>query len=816
MFFLREATAQKNTIQLQAEVDSISLISKHLYELGDYKSALNLNEAAYSLERSYLPQNHPALLQRLASLAISYADIKNIEKARSYIDTLSSKASENPIHYYDSLYALTKFAKGKVYESEENLKLAAKAYKSYILHTKNNTKLKASENHINRILSIGIFYYFRMLNTDEGGYYAKLAHGYSQHPKFDDSLVKLRALNFIAYYYFANNLFKEDEKFLKYIQEAKTLAEEIRKQSPSNAIKTLRYERQFTLWKTGLEFVEDRTPSAESLANWSREMGEAIESWVGEKSILRNTQDVNLNFLSASDYFNFSKNLNWKAYKKSGSEESLDALVSLHESFLYSKIRTRLKNKKIDFNDVPSQVSERENDLLQKLFLQPKSTAKSSEYSIEDWYSFLDSLKTDYPKYHNLKYGKIVQSVGDLQKQLPKETTLIRYFYIYGRLHAFICNANEKTIVQLPYINIDLYLDKYEKSSSSDIQLAVLNVLYNKLWKPFEDNVKTENIIIIPDGNLFNLSFELLTPSQLDSYKQLAEQALIAKHNISYNYSTYLLEATTKILEFKGDFIAFAPEFNDEMKRDYTLAIADSASHDKTYISLLRQPFSSKLVSKVTREFSGNSFLNEKASKQLFTQTAKEHKIIHIGTHAESNNVNPELSRLVFAKNVADSTSINDNYLYSYEIYNLDLSSNLAILTACETGKPTHQPGEGMISLAHAFNYAGSESILTSLWQIDEQSSTQILEYFYSNLEDGFRKDEALKKAKLDYLSKAEGRTLHPQYWAGLILMGDTAPIELSTSNNWFWISTVCLVAIITLFIFYKKFSFSESSENIP
>jgi CHAT domain-containing protein len=137
-------------------------------------------------------------------------------------------------------------------------------------------------------------------------------------------------------------------------------------------------------------------------------------------------------------------------------------------------------------------------------------------------------------------------------------------------------------------------------------------------------------------------------------------------------------------------------------------------------------------------------------------------------------------------------------------------------LTACETGKPTFQPGEGMISLAHAFNYAGSESILTSLWQIDEQSSTQILEYFYSNLEDGFRKDEALKKAKLDYLSKAEGRTLHPQYWAGLILMGDTAPIELSTSNNWFWISTVCLVAIITLFIFYKKFSFSESSENIP
>jgi CHAT domain-containing protein len=806
LFFLRAVSAQKNTVQLQTEVDSIDFLSKHLYELGDYKTALDLNEVAFSLERSYLHNNHPALLQRIAGLAISNADLNNVEKARSYINILSAKVSENP-KPYDSIYILTKFAKGKVYESEGNSKLAAKAYKSYALLSKKNMKLNTSEDHINRILSIGIFYYFRMLNTDEGGYYAKLAHAYSQHPKFEDSLVKLRALNFIAYYYFANNLFKEDEKFLKYIQEAKTLAEEIRKQSPSNAIKTLRYERQFTLWKTAFEFVEERAPNVENLNSWAQEMGNAIESLVGEKTILRNTQNVNLNFLSASEYFNFCKKLYWKVYKKSGSDESLEALLSLHESFLYSKIRTHLKIKKIDFNDVPSQVSERENDLLQKLFLQPKSTAKSSEYSIEEWHSFLDTLKKDYPKYHNLKYGKIVQSVGDIQKQLPKKTTLIRYFYIYGRLHAFICNKNDKAIVQLPFINIELYLDKYEKTNSSDIQLAILNVLYKKLWEPFEEKVKTENIIIIPDGNLFNLSFELLTPSQEDSYKQLAENSLIAKHNISYNYSTYLLETSTKILEFKGDFIAFAPEFNDEMKRDYTLAIADSASHDKTYISLLRQPFSSKLVSKVTREFSGNSFLNEKASKQLFTQTAKEHKIIHIGTHAESNNVNPELSRLVFAKNVADSTSINDNYLYSYEIYNLDLSSNLAILTACETGKPTFQPGEGMISLAHAFNYAGSESILTSLWQIDEQSSTQILEYFYSYLEDGFPKDEALRNAKLDYLSKAEGRTLHPQYWAGLVLMGDTSPIELSNSNKLFWwvLATITLLSIGGYILFKRK-----------
>jgi len=114
-----------------------------------------------------------------------------------------------------------------------------------------------------------------------------------------------------------------------------------------------------------------------------------------------------------------------------------------------------------------------------------------------------------------------------------------------------------------------------------------------------------------------------------------------------------------------------------------------------------------------------------------------------------------------------------------------------------------------MISLAHAFNYAGSESILTSLWQIDEQSSAQILNYFYEYLEDGLPKDQALRKAKLDYLSTAEGRTLHPQYWAGLVLMGDTSPIALNKGflqkSSALWIIFTLLVITVFLVLVRKR-----------
>ena len=86
-----------------------------------------------------------------------------------------------------------------------------------------------------------------------------------------------------------------------------------------------------------------------------------------------------------------------------------------------------------------------------------------------------------------------------------------------------------------------------------------------------------------------------------------------------------------------------------------------------------------------------------------------------------------------------------------------------------------------MISLAHAFNYAGSESILTSLWEIDEESSSNIIEHFTNTFRKDCQKDEALRRAKLDYIATAKGRTASPQYWAGLVLMGDAAPLQLES-----------------------------------
>lgn len=115
--------------------------------------------------------------------------------------------------------------------------------------------------------------------------------------------------------------------------------------------------------------------------------------------------------------------------------------------------------------------------------------------------------------------------------------------------------------------------------------------------------------------------------------------------------------------------------------------------------------------------------------------------------------------------------------MYLNEIYEFDLFADLTVLAACESGKTGFQDGEGMISMAHAFNYAGSKSIMTGLLKLDEQSTAIISDYFYNYLKKGFSKDEALQKAKLEYLQNANGRMMDPKYWAGLTIMGDMDPI---------------------------------------
>jgi len=107
------------------------------------------------------------------------------------------------------------------------------------------------------------------------------------------------------------------------------------------------------------------------------------------------------------------------------------------------------------------------------------------------------------------------------------------------------------------------------------------------------------------------------------------------------------------------------------------------------------------------------------------------------------------------------------------------------------------------LSLARGFNYAGVPSIVTTLWKINDQSTSEIMESFYENLSDGLSKKEALRQAKISYLNSNDDAFLrHPYYWSGIVITGNTMP--LNTPNYFLWV-ILGIAGLVLIWLVCKK-----------
>jgi len=222
------------------------------------------------------------------------------------------------------------------------------------------------------------------------------------------------------------------------------------------------------------------------------------------------------------------------------------------------------------------------------------------------------------------------------------------------------------------------------------------------------------------------------------------------------------------------------------------------ASALKTRQSLSPLPYNQPEALKIQQETGGQVLLGEAATESAFKQKANQYGILHFATHARVGDEHPNYSHLVFAKG---KDTLEDRYLHAYELYNMRLHVDLAVLSACETGIGKVQRGEGIMSLSRAFKYAGCPNIVTSLWKAEDQSTQEIMVDFYKKLKEGKGKAEALRQAKLDYLARADQSRTHPFFWGAFILIGDDAPVKFSNTQWMWWIGAVVVILIVGVII---------------
>ncbi|MEO6133657.1 MAG: CHAT domain-containing protein [Ginsengibacter sp.] len=532
------------------------------------------------------------------------------------------------------------------------------------------------------------------------------------------------------------------------------------------------------------------------------------------KTIFANEKDINTLIADNKDLLDFIKQLNLELYHLTGNNIYVDKIIGLQESGTYARIRARMdKQKAIRFSRVPPSVIEQEAFLKDAIKNSLQSRSKDGQQisrylaAWNQWNAYKQMLKDKYPDYYNMRYANKELSLHELSQSIPNGMSVVRYFFTADSLYALVASKEKQELFSIHDEGLSDNIITLNDSRTSPKQITEISFrLYQQLWQPLEKTITTSRIIIIPDGLLYNVSFEMLTPVPVNDYAGLAKNCLLNKYAISYHYSLLALNPQKKEEQMKGNFIAFTPGFTDRQKEEYSAKAKNDSLHlDNSYLKLLPLPFTAILAEKIKETLGGKLFSNNQSTPAAFKEQAGNHSVIYIGTHAESNNSFPEFSRLIFAKDLIKTTT--DNSIYLFDIYNCNLASHLAVLTACETGSPGYQDGEGMISMAHAFNYAGSESILTGLWKIDEQTSIIITDHFYKFLQDGLSKDEALRKAKLEYLRTHQGRQLAPQYWAGLVIMGDTSPLvfEPASTKWWYLFITVAILALAFSIIYYRK-----------
>jgi len=432
--------------------------------------------------------------------------------------------------------------------------------------------------------------------------------------------------------------------------------------------------------------------------------------------------------------------------------------------------------------------------------------------------TFRKELEKNYPQYSKLKYQQDKITTKAIQENLLNQSTALLEYFIYDSLTYIIAITKKEVQLYQTYISPSTIkqlrqgLSNYSFISKQPKKAFALYTntafsLYQQLIAPLEKQLEgIDQLILIPDNILGYIPFEALLTARTNQSSDPEYQRLpylLRKYKINYSYSAALLLENKKSAkkDNNGRLLAFAASY--ELGSTSTLPTRSAQQHALRKV-LGPLPAVQEEVAALQKLFpKGGYYTKNNASEVNFKKEASQYAILHLAMHGILNPTHPLLSSLAFTEN---GDSLEDNFLEAHEISNLQLHNDLVVLSACETGYGKFEQGEGIMSLARSFMYAGVPSLVVSLWQVSDNSTAIIMEEFYQNLANGDNKDEALRQAKLSYIDNIEGLGSHPAFWSPFIQLGDTSPIVLKNGGfRWYIGLGIGLLFLLAVGVFRRR-----------
>ncbi len=427
-----------------------------------------------------------------------------------------------------------------------------------------------------------------------------------------------------------------------------------------------------------------------------------------------------------------------------------------------------------------------------------------------DYEALMAKLESEYPAYYQIKYKQNISTVADIQNAMPPNTGLLEYFRGDSATYVFYINGQQARAARCgPDSALTRLLDNLRdpdgRRTGHSIAAAGICQRCRLTANGPRGNIP-EKLILIPDGQLAYIPFEVLLTHDIGAATPTFATLpyLLRKTTIRYEYSAFLAFKEPIENHPVRFFDGYAPEYAS----NNTLQVSRGGQSDcrQWYAADFAALPNNRLeVEQVASLAGGRAICGNEATESYFRLHAHEPRILHLAMHGFFNDCDPAFSGLVFSTEPESGQKGSvqeerDTILHAYEVYNLYFNAELAVLSACNTGRGQLAKGEGVMSMARAFKYAGCPNVLMSLWQADDASTAGIMEKFYTYLKAGKGKAAAIQQAKLDCLNAPHN---HPFYWGAFVLIGDDQP--LTQTSYWKWMIIGLLLLSGAMFWLKKR-----------
>ncbi len=332
------------------------------------------------------------------------------------------------------------------------------------------------------------------------------------------------------------------------------------------------------------------------------------------------------------------------------------------------------------------------------------------------------------------------QSVSELQALIAGDEALIEYYYRDKDMYAFILSDGSLRTVKLDSYGLAEDVQAFRKlvnTPGTNVIADASEKLYKRLFQPLEKYLNKRNLVVVSHGALHYLPLNALHDGNAYIIDRYGIRMMPSASTMKY--------LSEKKAETSGGILSFGnPDLGDpRFDLEY-------AQHEAMEISRII-PGSKALMRK-------------EATEAAFRKNYRDYRYFHFATHGQFDPEYPLKSALLLAPDGKSNGMLTVDKLYS-----MNLDADLVTLSACETGLSKIANGDDLVGLTRGFLYAGSRSIVASLWKVDDLATSQLMTRFYMEL-GKTNKREALRAAQLETKKKYP----HPYYWAAFQLTGNT------------------------------------------